>query len=389
MKNIETFPLNSGIEKIVNSISEKIKKENKKVFVVLVAGGTASGKTSAVAKKIKDFFSDSQILSMDNYYRGKEYYEEHKLNFDQPEALDLELFFKHLEILKSGKSVKIPEYDFKNSKPIYDKIEIKPSKIIIVEGLFSLNKIISPLGDYKIFVDLGVHSQILRRLFRDVDRTGDKPKNILKYFLDVVWEMHKKYIEPTKTEADIVLVNDYTPNLESKNAKIKEERVKYKISITNIKEKLGEIIYKLGGTYVGKMEQTDYFFDPNGQYKNTGELLIIRRTGFDRYFFMYFGPDDEKTKFDDRYTMKFFTDYNTLVKFKSIYEKNYIEVSKLRRSFYLSGVLVCLDEIEGGDTYLTFKFGGKDKREVMLEVLENLGIPPLSGINKTYFQLLN
>lgn len=389
MKNIETFPLNSWIEKIVNSISEKIKKENKKVFVVLVAWWTASWKTSAVAKKIKDFFSDSQILSMDNYYRWKEYYEEHKLNFDQPEALDLELFFKHLEILKSGKSVKIPEYDFKNSKPIYDKIEIKPSKIIIVEWLFSLNKIISPLWDYKIFVDLWVHSQILRRLFRDVDRTWDKPKNILKYFLDVVWEMHKKYIEPTKTEADIVLVNDYTPNLESKNAKIKEERVKYKISITNIKEKLWEIIYKLGWTYVWKMEQTDYFFDPNWQYKNTWELLIIRRTWFDRYFFMYFWPDDEKTKFDDRYTMKFFTDYNTLVKFKSIYEKNYIEVSKLRRSFYLSWVLVCLDEIEWWDTYLTFKFGWKDKREVMLEVLENLWIPPLSWINKTYFQLLN
>lgn len=389
MKNIETFPLNSWIEKIVNSISEKIKKENKKIFVVLVAWWTASWKTSAVAKKIKDFFSDSQILSMDNYYRWKEYYEEHKLNFDQPEALDLELFFKHLEILKSGKSVKIPEYDFKNSKPIYDKIEIKPSKIIIVEWLFSLNKIISPLWDYKIFVDLWVHSQILRRLFRDVDRTWDKPKNILKYFLDVVWEMHKKYIEPTKTEADIVLVNDYTPNLESKNAKIKEERVKYKISITNIKEKLWEIIYKLGWTYVWKMEQTDYFFDPNWQYKNTWELLIIRRIWFDRYFFMYFWPDDEKTKFDDRYTMKFFTDYNTLVKFKSIYEKNYIEVSKLRRSFYLSWVLVCLDEIEWWDTYLTFKFGWKDKREVMLEVLENLWIPPLSWINKTYFQLLN
>lgn len=389
MKNIEALPLNSWIEKIVNSISEKIKKENKKVFVVLVAWWTASWKTSAVAKRIKDFFADSQILSMDNYYRWKEYYEEHKLNFDQPEALDLELFFKHLEILKSGKSVKIPEYDFKNSKPIYDKIEIKPSKIIIVEWLFSLNKIISPLWDYKIFVDLWVHSQILRRLFRDVDRTWDKPKNILKYFLDVVWEMHKKYIEPTKTEADIVLVNDYTPNLESKNAKIKEERVKYKISITNIKEKLWEIIYKLGWTYVWKMEQTDYFFDPNWQYKNTWELLIIRRTWFDRYFFMYFWPDDEKTKFDDRYTMKFFTDYNTFVKFKSIYEKNYIEVSKLRRSFYLSWVLVCLDEIEWWDTYLTFKFGWKDKREVMLEVLENLWIPPLSWINKTYFQLLN
>jgi uridine-cytidine kinase C len=83
-----------------------------------------------------------------------------------------------------------------------------------------------------------VHSQILRRLFRDVDRTGEKPRNILKYFLDVVWKMHKKYIEPTKQNADLILLNDYLPQLEAKNAKIKSERVKYKVSIPNLKEKI-------------------------------------------------------------------------------------------------------------------------------------------------------
>jgi len=47
--------------------------------------------------------------------------------------LDLDLFFKNLKDLKSGKTVKTHEYDFKNSKPIFDKLTIKPSKIIIVE----------------------------------------------------------------------------------------------------------------------------------------------------------------------------------------------------------------------------------------------------------------
>lgn len=388
MKTTKTFFLDYWIEKAINSISDKIKNNKNKVFIVLVAWWTSSWKTSAVAKKIKDFFIDSQILSMDNYYRCREYIEKNNLNYDQPEALDLDLFFEHLEVLKSGKSVKIPEYDFKNSKSIYDKIEIKPSKIIIVEWLFSLNKKISPIWDYKIFVELWVHSQILRRLFRDVDRTWDKPRNILKYFLDVVWWMHKKYIEPTKTEADIILVNDYTPNLESKNAKIKEERVKYKTSIPNIKEKLWEIIYKLGWTYIWKMDQIDYFFDPNWSYKETWELLIIRRIWFDRYFFMYFWPDDEKTNFDDRYTMKFFIDYNTFSRFKDIYKENYVEVSKLRRSFYLSWVLVCLDEIEWWDTYLTFKFDSKEKEEVIQEILCNLWIKSLTWVKKTYFQLL-
>ena len=389
MKNIQKITSNDYINKAVTQISQKLAKEKKKVFLVLVAWWTSSWKTSAVAKKINDAFEDSQIISMDNYYRGKKFVEKNNLNFDQPEALDLDLFFEHLETLKSGKKVKIPEYDFKHSKPIYDKIEIKPSKIIIVEGLFSLNEKIEKLWDYKIFVDLWVHSQILRRLFRDVDRTGEKPRNILKYFLDVVWKMHKKYIEPTKQNADLILLNDYLPQLEAKNAKIKSERVKYKVSIPNLKEKIWEIIYKLWWSYVWKLEQTDYFFDPNWNYKKTWELLIIRRIWFDRYFFMYFWPDDEKTNFDDRYTMKFFTDHETLSKFKDIYKKNYVEVSRLRRSFYIMWVLVCLDEIEWWDVYLTFKFEAKKEREIILEILENLWIDPLSWVNKTYYQLLN
>jgi len=50
--------------------------------------------------------------------------------------------------------------------------------------------------------------------------------------------MHKKYIEPTKQNADLILLNDYLPQLEAKNAKIKSERVKYKVSIPNLKEKI-------------------------------------------------------------------------------------------------------------------------------------------------------
>jgi uridine kinase len=55
-----------------------------------------------------------------------------KINFDEPKALNIDLFVEHLKKLKSGKSVKIPEYDFK-TEPVFDKIEIKPKKIIIAE----------------------------------------------------------------------------------------------------------------------------------------------------------------------------------------------------------------------------------------------------------------
>lgn len=388
-KNIEKLNLEDGIHNIKDIIEDKI-KEHKWTFVVLIAWWTASWKTSAVAKKINDSFPNSQILSMDNYYRWPSFMKSHpEYNFDQPEVLNLDLFFEHLAELKKWNSVKIPSFDFKND-PIMDDIKIKSSKIIIVEWLFALTDNISLLWDLKIFVDLWDHSQILRRLFRDVERTGNKPNDILKYFLEVVWPMHKKYISPTMNNADIILQNDYIPNLESKNAKTKETKLRYKTTQKNIKQLLDEIVYKLGWSYVWKTEQTDYFFFPvNWHYKKTWEILKIRKVWFNRYYFTYFGPLDSEKSYEDRYTMRFFVDYNTLLAFKELYPDEIVEISKLRRTFFIKWVLVCLDQLENWDNYILFKFDENNSRHIILDILENLEIKFNSGFKKSYLELIN
>ena len=386
--NIEKYNLVDWVELVKEQINNKISK-TKWVFVILVAWWTASWKTSAVAKKIKDFFPDSQILSMDNYYRWPSFMAEHKdYNFDQPEVLNLELFFKHLKDLKKWNDVMIPDFDFRND-PKMDAIKIKSSKIIIVEGLFALTDKISKLWDYKIFVDLWSHSQILRRLFRDVERTWDKPKDILKYFLEVVSPMHKKYIEPTKKNANVILINDYIPELEAQNAKIKETKLRFKVTRKDLKWVLDEIIYKLWGSYVWKIEQTDFFFNPsNWNFKKTGEILKIWKIWFNRYFFTYFWPKSDKKLYEDRYTMKFFIDYNTLLAFKELYPNEIVEISKLRRTFFLSWVLICLDELENWDNYLMFKFDEKTWKSTILDVLEHLQIDARTGVKKSYIELI-
>ncbi len=384
-----TFTLDEWIDKVKDLVKEKLDK-TQWVLVILVAWWTASWKTSAVAKKINDSFPDSQILSMDNYYRWPSFMKEHPdYNFDQPEVLNLELFFKHLKELKKWNDVKIPSFDFKND-PIMEATLIKSSKIIIVEWLFALDNKLSKLGDLKIFVELWEHSQILRRLFRDVERTWNKPNDILKYFLDVVWPMHKKYIVPTKENADIILLNDYIPELESKNAKTKETKLRYKATQKDIKEALDEVIYKLGWNYVWKIEQTDFFFFPTGaNYKKTWEILKIRKVGFNRYYFTYFWPQDNKKSYEDRYTMRFFVDYNTLLNFKELYPTDIVEITKLRRTFFLKWVLICLDQLENWDTYIMFKFEEKNGRQIILDVLEHLEIDARTWLKKSYFELIN
>ncbi len=388
-KTINTYLLEEWIIEINNELV-KLQSKTNWVLVVLVAWWTASWKTSAVALKIKNSFKDSKILSMDNYYRGPTFMDANpKYNFDQPEVLNLDLFFKHLKELKKWNDVKIPYFDFKN-EPIMDHTLIKSSKVIIVEWLFALTDKIAKLWNVKVFVELWTHSQILRRLFRDVDRTWRKPWDILKYFLDVISPMHKKYIEPTKQNANFILMNDYIPDLESKNAKNQEFKLKFKLEWNDSKELLSEIIYKLWWSYVWKIEQTDLFFDPNNwKYKKTWEILKVRKIWFWRYFFTYFWPKQIGKIYEDRYTMKFFIDYLTLSSFKELFPENIIEITKIRRNFFISWVLVCLDYLENGDNYLVFKFDEKNKRTVILEILEHLSIDARKWIKKSYFELIN
>ncbi|NDK08522.1 hypothetical protein EOM39_04740, partial [Candidatus Gracilibacteria bacterium] len=96
----KVYELQEGVFKTIEIIKEQTENKDGNI-IVLIAGGSASGKTSQVAKKILDHFDSTAImLSMDNYYRGKEYYDKYKLNFDQPEALNLDLFVEHLSKLK-------------------------------------------------------------------------------------------------------------------------------------------------------------------------------------------------------------------------------------------------------------------------------------------------
>ena len=86
--------------------------------------------------------------------------------------------------------------------------------------------------------------------------------------------------------------------------------------------------------------------------------------------------------------MKFFIDYNTLLAFKELYPNEIVEISKLRRTFFLSWVLICLDELENWDNYLMFKFDEKTWKSTILDVLEHLQIDARTGVKKSYIELI-
>ncbi|KKQ83036.1 MAG: Uridine kinase [Candidatus Daviesbacteria bacterium GW2011_GWF2_38_7] len=238
---IPEYDLEKGIERVLEIIQEKLLTQRTPI-IVEIAGGSASGKTSAIASRIKEVLGDKAfIFSMDDYCHDRAFMdskvkEGEIINDDQPEALDLELFKSHLIKLKHGEAIEKPVFDLKESKRA-GMITVQPHRVIIVEGLFALNDLIVKEGDVKVYIDTNTHGRLLRRLLRDTERTGKEPSNTLKYFLEVIVPMHEKHIEGTKNNADLIIKNEYNPKeAEAQKTNLYEiqQKLKGEIDLENL-----------------------------------------------------------------------------------------------------------------------------------------------------------
>ena len=178
-------------------------------IIIGIAGGTGSGK-STFTDRLKAMFGDEiTVIYHDNYYRAHDDipFEERKvINYDHPDSLETELLLEHLKDLKAGKSVQCPVYDFSQHNRSKDFTEIKPSSIIILEGILIMaDERIRDMLDIKIFVDADADERILRRVRRDMEERGRDLENIMEQYLTTVKPMHYLYIEPTRHYADIVI----------------------------------------------------------------------------------------------------------------------------------------------------------------------------------------
>ena len=178
-------------------------------IMIGIAGGTGSGK-STFTNRIKERFGDDvTVIYHDNYYRRRDdmtYEERTKVNYDHPSSLETELLIEHLKMLKEGKSIECPIYDFTQHNRSDDFYTIHPSRIFLIEGILIFSdERLRDLFDIKIFVEADADERILRRIVRDVKERGRDIENIMEQYLTTVKPMHALYVEPTKTTADIII----------------------------------------------------------------------------------------------------------------------------------------------------------------------------------------
>jgi uridine kinase len=179
-------------------------------LIIGIAGGSGSGK-STVAQRIATSLGGTRVafLDMDAYYRNfpdLAFEDRRKLNFDHPDAFDLELLAEHLGRLAAGQAIEKPAYDFVQHlrKPTKERVE--PAEVIVVDGILLLvDERIRAHCDVKVFVDIDADTRLIRRIRRDMVVRGRPLEEILDQYQNTVQPMHVQFVEPSKRYADLII----------------------------------------------------------------------------------------------------------------------------------------------------------------------------------------
>ena len=180
------------------------------MFVIGVAGGSGSGKTTVVRRIIDSVGADKvSLLEHDKYYRDRgdlRLEERAALNYDHPDSLDTDLLVQHVKDLRAGKAVEVPVYDFARYARGAETTTVPPRRAIIVEGiLIFADRQLRDLMDVKVFVDADDDTRFIRRLQRDIAERGRTVQSVIDQYLGTVKPMHLEFVEPSKRYADIIV----------------------------------------------------------------------------------------------------------------------------------------------------------------------------------------
>src|SRR5687768_255685 len=179
-------------------------------FVIGVAGGSGSGKTTVV-RRIVDSLGLEQVtwLDHDRYYRDRNdlrLEERAALNYDHPDALETDLMVDHVRALKAGRAIEAPQYDFTRHARLAQTDEFLPRRALIVEGILVFtDAALRDLMDLKVFVDTDSDTRFIRRLQRDVAERGRTMESVIDQYQSTVKPMHREFVEPSKRYADVII----------------------------------------------------------------------------------------------------------------------------------------------------------------------------------------
>ena len=180
------------------------------VTVIGVAGGTGSGKSTLV-KRLQEAFRSEDVATLchDYYYKAHpelSYEQRTQLNYDHPQAFDTDMLVEHVRALKNNQTIERPVYSFVEHNRTDEKVPVKPSKVIIIDGILIFeSKELRDLMDIKVFVDTDADLRLARRILRDVRERGRSMESVINQYTSTVKPMHEEIVEPSKRYADVII----------------------------------------------------------------------------------------------------------------------------------------------------------------------------------------
>lgn len=179
-------------------------------FIIGIAGGSGSGKTTVTRKLVETIGCEkAAVIIQDNYYRDQSAltFEQRLLtNYDHPHAFDWPLLMQHVDDLRNGVPVDMPLYDFSIHTRSTATETLVPAPVILIEGFYSLyDAALRDMMSLKIFVDTDADVRFIRRLQRDIADRGRTMDHVIEQYMSTVRPMHNQFIEPTKRFADVIL----------------------------------------------------------------------------------------------------------------------------------------------------------------------------------------
>lgn len=214
-------------EKKIANIADDIAK-NRNIKMILIAGPSSSGKTT-FAQRLGLQLRINRIkpvtISVDNYFVERDQTpidEDGKYDFENIEAIDLDLFNDHLTKLLNGEEIEMPEFDFHVGTKRYNgkKLRLEKDEVLVIEGIHCLNdKLTSSIPKdqkYKVYISAltvlnmdrynrisSTDTRLVRRIVRDYQFRGYSAKQTI-----ATWYMvnrgEEKNIFPYQENANVI-----------------------------------------------------------------------------------------------------------------------------------------------------------------------------------------
>lgn len=191
-----------------NSVGEPVP-----AYVVGIAGGSASGKTSVAREILKKLPNVPwvAIVSQDAYYKSltpeqsRMAFQE-QYDFDHPDAFDYDILKQCIKDLRQSKAVEIPVYSFVQHQRTSETNYLYGPAVLIVEGIFVLHDPeIRDLLDLKVYVQADSDLMLARRIKRDIVERGRSVNSVLDQYLRYVKPAFDTFVSATARHADMIV----------------------------------------------------------------------------------------------------------------------------------------------------------------------------------------